>query len=70
MKALHFKLIGALVGLLAGFTYYYFVGCTGSCTIWSNPYISSGYGSLLGYLAVSMFVESKRESSNNESSQR
>ncbi|MFN3951272.1 MAG: hypothetical protein ACK4KT_02590 [Thermaurantimonas sp.] len=70
MKTWHFKLFGALTGLTGGIIYHYFIGCTGSCAIWSNPYIASGYGSLLGYLAVSMFVDSKRESSKNESSQR
>lgn len=39
----------ALAGGSAGFAYYYFVGCvTGSCPITSNPYISTGYGALIG----------------------
>ncbi|MGD2085811.1 MAG: DUF6132 family protein [Candidatus Aminicenantes bacterium] len=38
-----------LIGALAGFAYYYFIGCTGNaCPITSNPYISIGYGSLIG----------------------
>ncbi len=40
-----------LLGGLAGFAYYYFVGCrTGSCPISGNPYISTVYGLVLGYL--------------------
>lgn len=62
MKPWHFKLTGTLIGLVGGLLYYRQIGCTGSCAIWSNPYISAGYGSLLGYLAVSMFVHSKKES--------
>jgi uncharacterized membrane protein YedE/YeeE len=40
------------VGGIAGFGWYYFVGCsTGACPISSNPYISTGYGALVGALA-------------------
>jgi hypothetical protein len=44
------KLIGfSMLGALAGFAYYYFVGCrTGTCPITSNPYISTGYGFMMG----------------------
>ena len=38
-------------GGVAGFAYYYFVGCaSGSCPITSNPYISTGYGAIVGAL--------------------
>ena len=38
-------------GGAAGFAWYYFVGCsTGTCPISSNPYISTGYGALMGVL--------------------
>lgn len=38
-----------LAGGFAGFSYYYFVGCvSGTCPITSNPYISTGYGALIG----------------------
>jgi len=38
-----------LIGALGGFAYYYFIGCvSGSCPITSNPYVSTGYGSLIG----------------------
>jgi hypothetical protein len=38
-------------GALLGWLYYRFVGCrTGACPITSNPWISAGYGALLGLL--------------------
>ena len=40
-----------VVGAALGFAYYRFVGCrTGACAITSNPYISTLYGALMGYL--------------------
>lgn len=43
-----------LGGALLGFGYHRFVGCrTGSCAITANPYISTLYGALLGYLLSS-----------------
>jgi hypothetical protein len=39
-------------GGVGGFLWYYFIGCaTGTCPISSNPYISTGYGMLVGALA-------------------
>ncbi len=46
--------LGIFVGAIAGFAYYYFVGCkSGTCPINSNPYISTAWGGLLGYFLVS-----------------
>lgn len=61
----HFlKIIGALIGGVAGFAYYYFVGCSsGTCPITSNPYISVVYGGFLGYLLLDMFK--KKEHGTN-----
>ena len=58
------KIIGALLGGIAGFMYYYFVGCaSGTCPITSNPYISVIYGSFMGYLLLDMFK--KKEHGTN-----
>ena len=47
-------LISILLGAAAGYGFYYFVGCsTGACPLTSNPWTSTGYGALLGWLAAS-----------------
>lgn len=41
----------ALGGAALGFVYQRLVGCrTGACAITSNPYLSTLYGGLMGYL--------------------
>lgn len=43
-----------LAGGVAGYLYYHFIGCaSGTCPLTSNPYMSVGIGSLMGYLLVS-----------------
>lgn len=38
-------------GAVAGYLYYRFVGCrSGACPISSNPFISTGYGALMGFI--------------------
>jgi hypothetical protein len=45
--------IGIVIGGLAGFLYYTFVGCTsGSCALASNPVSSTLIGGLLGLVFV------------------
>lgn len=47
-------MVVTLVGGVAGYLYYHFIGCTsGSCPLTSNPYMSIGIGSLMGYLLAS-----------------
>jgi len=44
-------ILGVALGGLAGFAYYYFIGCqSGGCPITSSPYISTGYGAVFGAL--------------------
>lgn len=41
----------ASIRTIAGFAYYYFIGCyNGQCLISSNPYISTGYGAAAGLI--------------------
>lgn len=49
-KMLHLVLFIAGGGAL-GYAYYRFIGCaSGTCPITSNPYISTIYGAVMGYL--------------------
>ena len=63
MSMKHIKwLIAVLVGGVAGFVYWYFIGCnTGSCAITSSPMNSSLYGGLLGILFVNAFARDKNK---------
>lgn len=47
--------LGIVIGGLAGYLYYYFIGCDGTCPISSNPYRSILYGSVVGTLLGSTF---------------
>lgn len=49
-------LLFTLGGALIGFGYYYFVGCaSGSCPITSNPYVSTIYMGVVGWLVSGIF---------------
>jgi hypothetical protein len=46
-------ILAIAVGGIAGFLYYYFVGCaSGTCAITSNPYLSIAFGGFFGYFLV------------------
>lgn len=63
IKKYRLSLLGAILGAAGGYAYYYFIGCaSGTCPITSNPYISVGYGALIGYLLLSMFKKKEKES--------
>ena len=52
---------GILLGALAGFLYWNFIGCdSGTCSITSKPFNSTIYGSIMGGLVFSMFKKEKR----------
>jgi hypothetical protein len=55
------ELTGAVIGAVAGWCYWYFVGCaSGTCPITSKPLNSSLYGALMGAVLFSMFRKEKK----------
>jgi len=56
------QITASSLGAAAGFAYYYFIGCAnGTCMITSNPFISTAYGALLGFLLVGTFKKRENE---------
>jgi uncharacterized membrane protein YeaQ/YmgE (transglycosylase-associated protein family) len=54
-------IIGIIVGSLAGFFYWKFVGCSsGRCLITSRPVNATIYGAILGGLLFSIFKPNKK----------
>ncbi|MFC1522907.1 DUF6132 family protein [Elusimicrobiota bacterium] len=48
--------LSILIGAALGYAYYRFIGCaSGVCPLTSNPYTSTIYGALLGFLAAKAF---------------
>ena len=57
--------LASIIGAAAGYAYYYYVGCaSGTCAITSNPYISTGYGMVLGALLINTPKKEKKEDRN------
>jgi hypothetical protein len=54
-------LIGAAVGVMAGYIYWQQVGCaSGTCMITSKPVNSTLYGALMGALLFGMFKKENK----------
>ena len=61
-KAIFIMAMGIVVGAIAGYLYYFYVGCaSGTCSITSKPLNSSLYGALMGGLVFNMFVKSPKK---------
>ncbi|HQZ25378.1 MAG TPA: DUF6132 family protein [Flavobacterium sp.] len=55
--------IGVVVGAIAGYVYYFYIGCaSGTCTITSKPLNSTLYGAAMGGLLFNMFIKSPKKS--------
>lgn len=51
-------LIGVVAGLAGGYLYYTEIGCkSGGCPITSNPWMTTIWGGVMGYLVGDMFVK-------------
>jgi hypothetical protein len=54
--------IGIATGALAGYAYYFYVGCaSGTCSITSKPLNSTLNGALMGGLIFNMFVKENKK---------
>ena len=52
----------AMIGLPAGWLYYYYVGCVnGTCPIQSDPYKMMLYGTVMGFLIGSILKPEKKK---------
>ncbi|HEY4797864.1 MAG TPA: DUF6132 family protein [Bacteroidia bacterium] len=53
-------ILGLVIGGVAGYLYYYFVGCaSGTCAITSRPLNSTIYGAVMGALLFNSFRNNK-----------
>jgi hypothetical protein len=54
--------IGITLGAVAGFLYWFYIGCnSGTCAITSSPVNSTLYGGLMGGLVLNMFERNKKQ---------
>ena len=61
-KAILITGTGIIIGAIAGYLYYHFVGCSsGTCAITSKPLNSTLYGSLMGGLVFNMFAKENKK---------
>jgi hypothetical protein len=66
MKEIIFRhrmvLSGLLLGSVAGYLYYLFIGCnSGSCSITSKPLNSAIYGAIMGALLLDAFSKKAKK---------
>ena len=61
-KAIIITGIGVVIGAIAGYVYYFYIGCaSGSCAITSKPLNSSLYGAAMGGLVFNMFIKAPKK---------
>lgn len=61
------SLAGIAIGALAGYLYYYYVGCaSGTCAITSSPVNSTLYGAVMGALLANTFQKPEVKNDTNE----
>jgi hypothetical protein len=61
LKNYRWSIVGVLLGSMAGYAYYYFVGCAnGHCIISSKPVNSTLYGAVMGWLFAGSFQKENK----------
>lgn len=61
-KTIIITLIGILIGAVAGYLYYHYVGCiTGTCVITSKPINATLYGALIGGLLSNSLIKTDKK---------
>lgn len=62
-KEILINAIGIVIGAVAGYLYYFYVGCaSGTCAITSKPLNSALYGALMGGLLFNMIITYPKKS--------
>ena len=56
---------GIAIGAILGYAYYHFVGCSGGCSITSDPLNSTLYGALIGGLFTNVFKKNNKENAKD-----
>jgi hypothetical protein len=57
------RTLPVIIGAVAGYAYYYFIGCyNGKCLISGNPYLATIYGAFMGALFAIPTSEKKFKS--------
>ena len=71
LKLYKWKIVGVVIGALAGFAYWYYIGCnSGTCPIQSNWHTSTLYGGLIGYILPKSPVKKiENNKTNNQEKQ-
>ena len=60
-KAVKVTIIGVILGAVAGYLYYKYVGCiTGTCVITSKPLNATLYGALIGGLLSNSLLKKEK----------
>ncbi len=58
------SILPVIGGAIAGYSYYYYIGCDRGCPITGNPVISTAYGAFAGFLFIdwkAIFNKNKKE---------
>jgi len=62
IKRERLMLIGAALGAIGGYLYWFYIGCSsGTCPITSSPINSTLYGIVLGALMLSLFKKKEKK---------